>query len=68
MTTQLLNDLAKAKVTFQLRAVQAAMGIELINCGHCDEAHEDGAVFCDICGEHHEPDAVPYGCQSGDGY
>lgn len=65
MTQQLLADLARAKVAFQLRAVQAAMGIP--HCQHCDETHEDGAVHCDICGDHHEPDSVPRECETGDG-
>ena len=63
MTQELLKELARAKVAFQLRAITAAMGM----CGHCEETHEDGAVFCEICGEHHEPDRVPFGCQTGDG-
>lgn len=65
MTNQLLKDLARAKAAFQLRAIQAAMGIP--HCSHCDEEHDDRAVFCDICGDHHEPGEVPFTCESGDG-
>jgi hypothetical protein len=65
--SDLLKDLARAKAAFQLRAIQAAMGINPAHCDHCQEAHEDGAVFCDICGDHHEPDRVPLACETGDG-
>lgn len=63
--SSLLKDLARAKAVFQLRAITAAMGIE--RCDHCQETHDDGEVFCDICGDHHEPGAVPFICQTGDG-
>ena len=62
-----MKDLTRAKAIFLLRAITAAMGIEQPYCSHCEEAHEDGVVFCEICGEHHKPDSVPYGCQTGDG-
>ncbi len=65
MTQQALSDLARAKAVFQLRAITAAMRME--HCQHCDEPHDDGAVFCEICGEHHKPDGVPFGCETGDG-
>lgn len=63
--TELLKDLARAKAVFQLRAITAAMGIE--RCEHCEKTHDDGAIFCDVCGDHHEPDSVPLTCQTGDG-
>jgi hypothetical protein len=28
---------------------------------------EDDIESCGICGDHHEPDRVPYPCQTGDG-
>lgn len=78
--SNLLTELAKAKAAFQQRAILSAMGItpEQINsnpsnstplefCQHCQEQHKDGAVFCDICGDHHETDNVPHSCQTGDG-
>lgn len=78
MSDDLIVELAKVKAIFQQRAICDAMGItpEHLNlsnstsleyCGHCQEQHEDGAVFCDICGDHHKPDAVPYACETGDG-
>lgn len=36
-------------------------------CDYCQEIHEDGAVFCGICGDHHELGNVPFICQTGDG-
>lgn len=71
--TELIVELAKVKAIFQQRAICAAMGINLSNstpleyCIHCQEQHEDSDVFCDICGDHHKPDAIPYTCQTGDG-
>ena len=53
-TEQILKDLNRAKVTFQLRAIQAAMGMP-----------EDEQ--CATCGDYHEPDAVPFTCETGDG-
>ena len=53
---ELLSALARAKATFQFRAVQTALGIP-------DEA----LVECATCGDHHEAEAVPFTCQTGDG-
>ena len=52
MTQELLSALARAKVAIQLRAIQAAMGIP---------------EQCPTCGDHHEADAVPFACETGDG-
>lgn len=52
-TQQILNDLARVKALFQLRAITAAMGIE--------------PEQCQTCGDHHEPDDVPFTCATGDG-
>lgn len=76
----LIADLVKAKAIFQRRAILAVMGIHpdqveinlsnstpLTYCDHCQEQHVDGELFCDACGDHHEIDKIPYGCQTGDG-
>ena len=55
MTETLLKDLARAKAMFQLRAVTTALAIE-------PEPEQ-----CGTCGDHHEPGAVPFTCQTGDG-
>lgn len=52
-TQQTLNDLARVKALFQLRAITAAMGIE--------------PEQCNVCGDYHEPGEVPFTCETGDG-
>lgn len=76
----MIVELAKAKAIFQQRAILAAMGVQpervaltlsnstpLEYCCHCQERHEDGELFCDICGDHHEEDNIPIPCETGDG-
>lgn len=58
MTTNLLTDLAKAKVLFQRGAILAAMGVNLSNSTPLDG--------CPTCGDHHEGE-VPRECETGDG-
>lgn len=71
--SDLIDELFKAKVLFQQRAILAALSVNPSNstplayCDHCQERHEDGAVFCSICGDHHQPGSVPYQCETGDG-
>ena len=50
----LLKELVKVKALFQQRTILAAMGIP-------------GLVQCPTCGDHHEAEAVPFTCQTGDG-
>ncbi len=56
-----LKDLAKAKAVFQQKAILSAMGVlqrDLV---------EAEVEQCATCGDHHELDAVPFICQTGDG-
>lgn len=53
-TQKTLSNLARVKALFQMRAITAAMGIP-------------APADCQTCGDHHEPDAVPLPCQTGDG-
>lgn len=55
---------------FRLIAKQNGNIIEpvaFLHCSHCEEHHEDGALFCDICGDQHHGDQVPFACETGDG-
>ncbi|OJW21196.1 MAG: hypothetical protein BGO49_24595 [Planctomycetales bacterium 71-10] len=58
MTTsqKTLEDLARIKALFQLRAITAAM-----------EIPAPESVDCPTCCDHHDPDAIPLPCQTGDG-
>lgn len=57
MSQELLKDLALAKVTFQLRAIQHFM----------EENPRVPKIECAVCGDMHDNDKIPYYCETGDG-
>lgn len=56
--SDIIKELVRAKVAFQQRAILAAMGVR---------PEQVEREQCSTCGDHHEPDAVPFTCQTGDG-
>lgn len=62
----LIAELTRAKALFQARAICAAMGIPPGVASLNQSNSTPLEVQCNICGDYHESDAVPYACQTGD--